>query len=444
MRHRGVHRHGELGRDPPSRPRRRPEPTRRLPRVRHPLEDPREDPHPRRAARLSPRRAPAALDPRPAPAGRPPDPPGRQEGPEEAAAHRRADLPAAPRRARLRRRPDRRQGRRPRLEAPRTPRSSSRWPTRRARPRSTSARPRSSSTAGRPRWRVFVMTLPYSDAMFCLRLPARVHRGVPRGARPRLRLLRRRPAPHQLRQPQDRRRQDHRRPGAEGHRRVPPAPEPPPLRGALLPGAAAQREGARRDARRLRPPQLPRARPRACTAAWRGSTPGSRPTAAPTWRGGCGASRRPRPSCWPRSGRRCCRCRPRRSRRRGSSSRTPTRCRWSGSTPTTTRCRRSSPTAGSPPSGRSTSVRIAVGDRVVATHRRCWGREGVIYDPVHYLALLERKPGALDFARAAGGLGAAGLLRRPAPAAGGRVRRAGDAAVHQGPAAAGAGEPRRS
>jgi transposase len=44
------------------------------------------------------------------------------------------------------------------------------------------------------------------------------------------------------------------------------------------------------------------------------------------------------------------------------------------------------------------AVRIAVGDRVVAEHRRAWGREGVTYDPVHYLALLERKPGALDFA----------------------------------------------
>src|SRR3954469_1399895 len=43
-------------------------------------------------------------------------------------------------------------------------------------------------------------------------------------------------------------------------------------------------------------------------------------------------------------------------------------------------------------------VRIVVGDRTVATHRRSWGREGVFYEPVHYLALLERKPGALDFA----------------------------------------------
>jgi transposase len=44
------------------------------------------------------------------------------------------------------------------------------------------------------------------------------------------------------------------------------------------------------------------------------------------------------------------------------------------------------------------TVRIIVGDRQVAVHPRCWGREQVTYDPVHYLALLERKPGALDFA----------------------------------------------
>jgi transposase len=44
------------------------------------------------------------------------------------------------------------------------------------------------------------------------------------------------------------------------------------------------------------------------------------------------------------------------------------------------------------------TVQIAVAERVVASHRRCWDRERVMYDPVHYLALLERKPGALDFA----------------------------------------------
>jgi len=44
------------------------------------------------------------------------------------------------------------------------------------------------------------------------------------------------------------------------------------------------------------------------------------------------------------------------------------------------------------------SVRIVAGDRVAAVHARCWDRERVFYDPVHYLAVLERKPGALDFA----------------------------------------------
>src|SRR3954468_5826348 len=34
------------------------------------------------------------------------------------------------------------------------------------------------------------------------------------------------------------------------------------------------------------------------------------------------------------------------------------------------------------------TVRVVCGDRVVATHRRCWGRERVFYEPVHYLAVL--------------------------------------------------------
>jgi transposase len=44
------------------------------------------------------------------------------------------------------------------------------------------------------------------------------------------------------------------------------------------------------------------------------------------------------------------------------------------------------------------TVRVVAGDRVAATHPRCWDRERVFYEPVHYLALLERKPGALGFA----------------------------------------------
>jgi transposase len=44
-------------------------------------------------------------------------------------------------------------------------------------------------------------------------------------------------------------------------------------------------------------------------------------------------------------------------------------------------------------------VRFIVQDQVVAEHPRDWDKENVHYDPVHYLALLERKPGALDFAK---------------------------------------------
>ena len=44
-------------------------------------------------------------------------------------------------------------------------------------------------------------------------------------------------------------------------------------------------------------------------------------------------------------------------------------------------------------------VRLVCRDRLVARHRRHWGTEHVTFDPVHYLALLERKPGAFDHAR---------------------------------------------
>jgi transposase len=43
-------------------------------------------------------------------------------------------------------------------------------------------------------------------------------------------------------------------------------------------------------------------------------------------------------------------------------------------------------------------VRVSAADEHVATHMRHWGKEQITYDPIHYLALLERKPGALDAA----------------------------------------------
>jgi hypothetical protein len=44
-------------------------------------------------------------------------------------------------------------------------------------------------------------------------------------------------------------------------------------------------------------------------------------------------------------------------------------------------------------------VRLVYEDRQVACHRRCWDREQAIFEPIHYLALLERKPGGFDYAR---------------------------------------------
>lgn len=54
-------------------------------------------------------------------------------------------------------------------------------------------------------------------------------------------------------------------------------------------------------------------------------------------------------------------------------------------------------------------------DEVVAEHPRLWTKEDVSFDPIHYLALLERKPGALDHARPLAGWvlpEAFGVLRR--------------------------------
>jgi transposase len=44
-------------------------------------------------------------------------------------------------------------------------------------------------------------------------------------------------------------------------------------------------------------------------------------------------------------------------------------------------------------------VRLCHLGREVACHRRIWEKERVSFEPLHYLALLERKPGALDQAR---------------------------------------------
>jgi transposase len=48
--------------------------------------------------------------------------------------------------------------------------------------------------------------------------------------------------------------------------------------------------------------------------------------------------------------------------------------------------------------GTTDVVRFLHRGLVVAEHRRCWLRRQTLFEPLHYLALLERKPGALDHA----------------------------------------------
>ena len=44
-------------------------------------------------------------------------------------------------------------------------------------------------------------------------------------------------------------------------------------------------------------------------------------------------------------------------------------------------------------------VRLVHEDQLVARHPRSWDKERAFFEPTHYLALLERKPGGFDYAR---------------------------------------------
>lgn len=49
--------------------------------------------------------------------------------------------------------------------------------------------------------------------------------------------------------------------------------------------------------------------------------------------------------------------------------------------------------------GYTEKVRIFRKDILIAEHMRIWEKEAIAFDPIHYLELLERKPGALDHAK---------------------------------------------
>lgn len=49
--------------------------------------------------------------------------------------------------------------------------------------------------------------------------------------------------------------------------------------------------------------------------------------------------------------------------------------------------------------GYADRVELCYGPKVIAVHPRCWEKEKQLLDPMHYLSLVERKPGSLDYAR---------------------------------------------
>ena len=63
-------------------------------------------------------------------------------------------------------------------------------------------------------------------------------------------------------------------------------------------------------------------------------------------------------------------------------------------------------------------VVISCGTEVIARHRRSYKRDDSVFDPVHYLPLLERKTGALGPGGATCGLEPPRGVRHPAPSAG--------------------------
>ena len=169
----------------------------------------------------------------------------RPAGSEEAAAHGAAHLRAAAGRAPVRRRVHDRQGRRAGLEAV-APRSLCRCRIRRAKPRSISAKLRIRLGGQDVKVAMFVMTLPYSDAIFCQVFPRECTETFLEGHRRAFEFFG--GVPRRISYDNsDRRGQDHRWPRAEADPGVPAAGEPLSVRASLLPGAAAQRERARRE-----------------------------------------------------------------------------------------------------------------------------------------------------------------------------------------------------
>ena len=72
------------------------------------------------------------------------------------------------------------------------------------------------------------------------------------------------------------------------------------------------------------------------------------------------------------------------------------RCRWCVTAATTIPCPWPTATVRCSSGGYVDEVVISCGAEVIARHRRSYDSEDLIFDPLHYLPLIEQKIGALD------------------------------------------------
>ena len=151
----------------------------------------------------------------------------------------------------------------------------------------------------------------------------------------------------------------------------------------------------------------------------------------------CGGTARPSPSGSSGTRRSCCRCRRRRTKRARNA---PTRA----SSQALVRYETNDYSVPVAYGHQRVLVKafvwevvIACGSEVIARHRRSYGREEMIFDPLHYLALLEQKTECAGPGGAARGLGVAGGVRGTAAADGGAAGQARAARVRAGAAVAG-------
>ena len=80
-------------------------------------------------------------------------------------------------------------------------------------------------------------------------------------------------------------------------------------------------------------------------------------------------------------------------------------------------------------------VVIGCGAEVIARHQRSYEKADMVFDPMHFLPLLEQKVGALDQAAPLQGWDLPGAVCHPAPAAGSAHGQEGQARIRPGSAA---------